>query len=77
MFPGRAIRLSSMHANSLIARYSALNISNDNRILFRYRLKGANSALDGNDAKRTAVCRTGAGSLSARGGSARRRWSLE
>jgi diguanylate cyclase (GGDEF)-like protein len=33
----------SGHANSLIARYSALNISNDNRILFRYQLKGANS----------------------------------
>ncbi len=31
-------------ANSLIARYSALNISNDDRILFRYQLKGANSS---------------------------------
>ena len=29
--------------NSLVARYSALNISNDERILFRYQLKGANS----------------------------------
>src|SRR5580692_2073830 len=34
----------SIYANSLIARYSALNVSNDHRILFRYRLKGANSA---------------------------------
>ncbi|MGA8503026.1 MAG: EAL domain-containing protein, partial [Candidatus Sulfotelmatobacter sp.] len=34
----------SIHANSLIARYSALNVSNDHRILFRYRLKGADSA---------------------------------
>ena len=33
----------SAHANSLVARYSALNISNDERILFRYQLKGANS----------------------------------
>ena len=32
------------HANSLIARYSALNVSNDNRILFRYRLKSSNSS---------------------------------
>ncbi|MGB6330758.1 MAG: EAL domain-containing protein, partial [Candidatus Sulfotelmatobacter sp.] len=28
---------------SLIARYSALNVSNDHRILFRYRLNGADS----------------------------------
>jgi diguanylate cyclase (GGDEF)-like protein len=33
----------SAHANSLIARYSALNVSNDDRILFRYQLKGSNS----------------------------------
>ncbi len=33
----------SAHANSLIVRYSALNVSNENRILFRYRLKGSNS----------------------------------
>ncbi|MGB8761894.1 MAG: diguanylate cyclase, partial [Candidatus Sulfotelmatobacter sp.] len=33
----------SIHANSLIARYSALNVSNDHRILFRYRLNGADS----------------------------------
>jgi diguanylate cyclase (GGDEF)-like protein len=33
----------SVHANSLIARYSALNVSSENRILFRYRLKGSNS----------------------------------
>ncbi len=32
----------NVRANSLIARYSALNISNDDRILFRYQLKGAN-----------------------------------
>jgi diguanylate cyclase (GGDEF)-like protein len=32
-----------IHANSLIARYSALNVSNENRILFRYKLKGTNS----------------------------------
>ncbi len=30
--------------NSLFARYSALNVSNDQRILFRYHLKGSNSA---------------------------------
>ncbi|MGC1645469.1 MAG: EAL domain-containing protein [Candidatus Sulfotelmatobacter sp.] len=34
----------STHAKSLTARYSALNVSNDNRILFRYRLNGSNSA---------------------------------
>ncbi len=33
----------SPHANSLIARYSALNVSNDDRILFRYQLIGSNS----------------------------------
>ena len=33
----------SIHANSLIARYSALNVSNDHRILFRYRLNGGDS----------------------------------
>jgi len=33
----------SVHSNSLIARYSALNVSNDNRILFRYQLNGSNS----------------------------------
>jgi diguanylate cyclase (GGDEF)-like protein len=33
----------SIHANSLIARYSALNVSNENRILFRYQLNGSNS----------------------------------
>ncbi len=31
------------HANSLSARYSALNVSSENRILFRYRLEGSNS----------------------------------
>lgn len=30
--------------NSLIARYSALNVSNDHRILFRYQLNGSNSS---------------------------------
>ncbi len=34
----------NVHANSLTARYSALNISNDERILFRYQLQGANSS---------------------------------
>jgi diguanylate cyclase (GGDEF)-like protein len=34
----------SIHANSLIARYSALNVSNADHILFRYQLKGSNSA---------------------------------
>jgi diguanylate cyclase (GGDEF)-like protein len=33
----------SVHANSLVARYSALNVSNDDRILFRYRLRGSNT----------------------------------
>jgi diguanylate cyclase (GGDEF)-like protein len=33
----------SAHTNSLVVRYSALNVSSDNRILFRYQLKGANS----------------------------------
>ena len=33
----------SVHANSLIARYSALNVSNEDRILFRYRLKDSNA----------------------------------
>jgi len=33
----------SAHANSLIARYSAPNVSNDDRILFRYQLIGSNS----------------------------------
>jgi diguanylate cyclase (GGDEF)-like protein len=34
----------SVHANSLIARYSALNVSNEDRILFRYRLKDSNAS---------------------------------
>ena len=33
-----------IHANSLVVRYSALNTSNENEVLFRYRLEGANSA---------------------------------
>jgi diguanylate cyclase (GGDEF)-like protein len=34
----------SIRANSLSARYSALNVSNENRILFRYQLVGSNSS---------------------------------
>jgi diguanylate cyclase (GGDEF)-like protein len=34
---------SSMHANSLIARYSALNVPRENAVLFRYQLVGSNS----------------------------------
>jgi len=34
---------ASIQANSLVARYSALNVSNENRTLFRYRLEGPNS----------------------------------
>jgi diguanylate cyclase (GGDEF)-like protein len=34
---------SPFHANSLIARYSALNVPRESGILFRYRLGGANS----------------------------------
>jgi diguanylate cyclase (GGDEF)-like protein len=33
----------SAPTNSLVARYSALNVSNDHRILFRYRLNGSSS----------------------------------
>jgi diguanylate cyclase (GGDEF)-like protein len=33
----------SPYTNSLIARYSALNVSNENRVLFRYQLNGSNS----------------------------------
>jgi len=32
-----------VRANSLIARYSALNVSNENHMLFRYQLEGSNS----------------------------------
>ncbi len=32
------------HANSLIARYSALNASSQNEVIFRYRLEGATSS---------------------------------
>jgi diguanylate cyclase (GGDEF)-like protein len=32
------------HANSLIARYSALNAPRENGVIFRYRLEGAHSA---------------------------------
>jgi diguanylate cyclase (GGDEF)-like protein len=35
---------SSVRANSLIARYSALNPSRENAVVFRYRLDGASSA---------------------------------
>jgi diguanylate cyclase (GGDEF)-like protein len=34
----------SVHANSLIARYSALNVSNADHVLFRYQLEGSNSS---------------------------------
>ncbi|MGD0757274.1 MAG: EAL domain-containing protein [Candidatus Sulfotelmatobacter sp.] len=40
---GRSNPSFSVHANSLIARYSALNVSNEGRILFRYRLEGSNA----------------------------------
>ncbi len=33
----------SIHANTLVARYSALNVSNADHILFRYQLEGSNS----------------------------------
>ena len=33
----------SAHTNSLVARYSALNVPDEHRILFRYRLNGSNS----------------------------------
>jgi diguanylate cyclase (GGDEF)-like protein len=35
---------SGVRANSLVARFSALNASRDNGVLFRYRLEGATSA---------------------------------
>jgi len=35
---------SDIHGNSLIARYSALNVPGENGTLFRYRLTGANSS---------------------------------
>ena len=34
---------SDIHANSLVARYSALNVAGKNEVLFRYQLAGANS----------------------------------
>ena len=34
---------SDMHANSLVARYSALNAPRQNGVIFRYRLEGAHS----------------------------------
>ena len=33
-----------MHTNSLVARYSALNATRANAVIFRYRMEGANSA---------------------------------
>jgi len=33
-----------VHANSLLAHYTAVNASRENAVLFRYRIKGANSA---------------------------------
>ena len=35
---------SGIHANSLTVRYSALNASRQNEVIFRYRLKGARSS---------------------------------
>ncbi len=32
-----------IHANSLVARYSALNVARENEVLFRYQLEGAHS----------------------------------
>jgi len=40
---GQSNPSASIHANSLVARYSALNVSGENGILFRYRLLGATS----------------------------------
>jgi diguanylate cyclase (GGDEF)-like protein len=34
---------SDIHANSLIARYSALNVAGENGVLFRYQLQGSSS----------------------------------
>jgi diguanylate cyclase (GGDEF)-like protein len=34
---------SDIHSNSLIARYSALNVAGENGVLFRYQLVGSNS----------------------------------
>jgi diguanylate cyclase (GGDEF)-like protein len=33
----------AIHSNSLVARYSALNVDRDNNVVFRYQLEGANS----------------------------------
>jgi len=41
---GESNASSGIHANSLVAHYSALNASRENSVLFRYRLEGANSA---------------------------------
>jgi diguanylate cyclase (GGDEF)-like protein len=41
---GQSDPSSGIHANSLIARYSALNASRQNGVTFRYRLEGAHSA---------------------------------
>jgi diguanylate cyclase (GGDEF)-like protein len=40
---GRNNPSSDIHSNSLIARYSALNVPGENGVLFRYQLAGANS----------------------------------
>jgi len=40
---GQSNPSSGIHDNSLIAHYSALNASRENGVLFRYRLKGADS----------------------------------
>ncbi len=41
---GESNASSGIHANSLVVHYSALNASQENSVLFRYRLEGANSA---------------------------------
>ena len=40
---GQSNPSSDIHGNSLIARYSALNVPGENGVLFRYQLAGANS----------------------------------
>jgi len=41
---GQSNASPGIHANSLVAHYSALNASRENSVLFRYRLEGANPA---------------------------------
>jgi diguanylate cyclase (GGDEF)-like protein len=40
---GQSNPSSDIHANSLIARYSALNVAGENGVLFRYQLQGSSS----------------------------------